>query len=101
LGPGRYPSSAMPGEPGMVAIAGHRVTYGAPFYELDILEPGDEIHLETDYGSFAYAVTDQAIVDPQDTWVLDPEHGDLVLTTCHPRMSDRQRLVVWGKEVAS
>ena len=39
-GPGRYPDTAMPGEKSNFAIAGHRTTYGAPFFHVDRLQPG-------------------------------------------------------------
>src|SRR5438477_283675 len=42
-GPGHWPGSATPGQRGNVVIAGHRVTWAHPFYDLDLLEPGDEI----------------------------------------------------------
>ena len=42
-GPGHYPDTPLPGERGNVAIAGHRTTYGAPFHDIDELQPGDEV----------------------------------------------------------
>ena len=46
-GPGHYPGTPLPGEIGNAAIAGHRTTYGQPFYDLDKLAPGDEIITQT------------------------------------------------------
>ena len=46
-GPGHYPETPMPGQLGNSAIAGHRTTYGEPFFDLDELEPGDEIIVTT------------------------------------------------------
>ena len=40
-GPGRYPGSGLPGQRGNVAIAGHRTTYGAPFFRLGEVHVGD------------------------------------------------------------
>jgi sortase A len=93
--PGHYPGTSLPGLPGNAAIAGHRTTYGAPFYRLDELEPGDEIFAETTYGEFRYEVTETLIVRPNQVEVLE-KGGDarLTLTTCHPRYSARQRMVV-------
>ena len=51
-GPGHYPHSAAPGEDGNVAVAGHRTTYGAPFFDLDALAAGDRLDL-TDQGASA------------------------------------------------
>lgn len=94
-GPGHYPGTAMPGEIGNAAIAGHRTTYGAPFGRLDELEAGDPIVLATRSGEFRYEVTESKIVSPEDVWVLDPTpDGRLTLTTCHPRYSAAQRLII-------
>lgn len=95
-GPGHYPDTALPGEVGNVAIAGHRTTYAHPFYNLDALAAGDEIYVLTTQGYFRYTVTGSQIVSPDDTSVLDatPGKATLTLTTCNPRYSAAQRLVV-------
>jgi sortase A len=94
-GPGHYPDSPLPGQPGNAAIAGHRTTYGAPFNRLDELEAGDEIVVTTVQGTFRYEVREQLIVSPDQVEVLD-DFGDdrLTLTACHPKYSARQRIVV-------
>ena len=103
-GPGHYPGTPFPGQEGNTAIAGHRTTYGAPFGDLDQLGPGDEIGFETVQGTFRYQV-DQApfAVDPTDRDVLNPHSDDarpghdlatLTLTTCNPKYSASQRLIV-------
>ena len=98
-GPGHYPETPMPGEKGNAAIAGHRTTYGAPFYDLNELAPGDEIVVTTGAGRFRYAVSESVIVDPVDgAYVLDPTEDDrLTLTTCNPRFSAAERLIVVAK----
>ena len=63
-GPGHYPDSPLPGQPGNAAIAGHRTTYGAPFNRLDELEQGDEILVTTVQGAFRYEVRETLIVTP-------------------------------------
>jgi sortase A len=94
-GPGRYPDTPMPGEQGNAAIAGHRTTYGSPFFDLDALEPGDEILVATRDGEFRYRVRETLIVRPDQVEVIAPtEDARLTLTTCHPRFSARERLVV-------
>lgn len=94
-GPGHYPGTVMPGEAGNAAIAGHRTTYGAPFYRLDELVAGDLITVTTTAGLFRYEVRESMVVTPEDVWVLDPtEDGRLTLTTCHPRFSAAQRLII-------
>jgi len=94
-GPGHYPDSPMPGQPGNAAIAGHRTTYGAPFNRIDELDPGDEILVTTRQGSFRYEVSDTQVVSPDEVEVLD-DFGDnrLTLTACNPKYSARQRIVV-------
>jgi len=94
-GPGHYPDTALPGQPGNVAIAGHRTTYAAPFYNLNELQVGDPIVIQTVQGTFHYAVITTTTVDPTDSAVLDPTtRPELTLTTCNPRYSATQRLVV-------
>ncbi|MGH9026180.1 MAG: class E sortase [Acidimicrobiia bacterium] len=96
MGPGHYPGTPLPGQLGNSAIAGHRTTYGAPFNRLDELEAGDLIELETVQGKFKYKVTEQQVVSPSQTEVLDPtpNAATLTLTTCNPKYSAAQRLVV-------
>jgi sortase A len=110
-GPGHYVGTALPGEQGNLAIAGHRVGKGSPFLELDRLRPGDPIVVETADSWFVYRVLPldgeipgQEIVLPTQVDVVSPVPGGdafgepdgayLTLTTCHPRFSARQRLVV-------
>jgi len=96
-GPGHYIGTAMPGQAGNIAIAGHRTTYGAPFNNLDSMVPGDAIDLITDSGmTLDYVVTQAPVaVPPSDVKILN-SFGDnrLTLTTCNPRYSASQRLVV-------
>jgi sortase A len=94
-GPGHYAGTPLPGEPGNAAIAGHRTTYGAPFWSLDELEPGDDILVTTRQGEFRYRVDGSQVIRPSQNEVLRNEEGNhLTLTTCNPRFSARQRLVV-------
>lgn len=94
-GPGHYPGTPLPGQAGNSAIAGHRTTYGAPFYDLDKLHSGDAIDVQTAQGIFAYQVVTTRIVSPDDVSVLQPTAlPELTLTTCNPRYSATSRLVV-------
>ena len=99
VGPGHYPGTPLPGENGNAAIAGHRTTYGAPFNRLDELDPGDQLFVTTAAGRFQYDVSETLYVDPYEgVWVLDPTSDDrLTLTTCHPKFSAAQRLIVIAK----
>ncbi|MGH8991551.1 MAG: class E sortase [Acidimicrobiia bacterium] len=93
--PGHYPSTPLPGVVGNAAIAGHRTTYGAPFNRLDELEPGDEILVTTVAGSYTFEVEEKRVVNPSQVEVLAPSPvAKLTLTTCHPKYSAKQRLVV-------
>ena len=105
-GPGHYPGTALPGEKGNFAVAGHRTTYGAPFFNLDQLREGDEVLVTDQTGKrFTYRVSAQRVVSPADTWVIEPDPLDtgkktLTLTTCNPRFSNAERLIVFAELVA-
>lgn len=99
-GPGHYPGTAMPGQPGNFAVAGHRTTYGAPFFHLDALRAGDLVHVTDRRGRrFTYEVARQRVVEPSNVSVIasDPlgnGRPTLTLTTCNPRFSAAERLIV-------
>ncbi|HUI03730.1 MAG TPA: class E sortase [Acidimicrobiales bacterium] len=94
-GPGHYQGTSLPGQPGNAAIAGHRTTYGAPFYDLNELQTGDPVYVETAQGYFTYQVVSSHVVAPSNTTVLEEsEQPELTLTTCNPRYSAATRLVV-------
>ena len=94
-GPGHYIGTPLPGEVGNAAIAGHRTTYGAPFYDLDRLARGDPVYVQTIQGSFAYTVASSQVVSPSDSAVVsDTKDNELTLTTCNPRFSASTRLIV-------
>lgn len=96
-GAGHYPETPLPCEIGNVAIAGHRTTYGRPFHNVDLLKVGDEITLETPIGTCVYQVTEPPFpVSPRQTDVVanTPDQATLTLTTCHPKGSAKQRLII-------
>jgi len=96
-GPGHYPTTALPGQGRTVAIAGHRTTYGAPFRQIDKIEPGDEITLEMPYADVVYEVTGSRIVEPEDVGIVDDVGRErLVLTACHPLYSAAQRYAIFA-----
>ncbi|MBW4719493.1 class E sortase [Saccharothrix sp. SC076] len=140
IGPGHYVDTALPGDPGNFAVAGHRVGKGAPFNDLDLLESCDAIVVETQTHWFVYRMLPKAsevagwadgakAKDPRCAKVAPlggsyektvgqeivlPTQGEVInavphftgtapeaqqvalmtLTTCHPRFSDKQRLIV-------
>jgi sortase A len=112
-GPGHYPDTAFPGQKGNFAVAGHRTTYLHPFNRIDVLRPGDAIVLETKAWWFTYRVENipgtnipwREIVDPTDVAVaypvpdqpdpsLPPKLKLLTFTSCNPKYSAAQRIVV-------
>ncbi|MDD7933899.1 class E sortase [Actinomycetospora straminea] len=137
-GVGHYAGTPLPGQPGNVGLAGHRVTHGAPFDGLGTLRSCDAVVVETRDARLTYRVlplasevrawprerarraecadvaapegvyaglTGREVVRPTETSVLDTVPGRpaeapaspqrlLTLTTCHPRFSARERLVV-------
>lgn len=99
-GPGHMPGTPLPGQPGNAVVSGHRTTYGRPFFDFDLLEPGDVIEVETAIGVHTYQVRESFIVAPTDIWVTDPKEGAwLTLTTCHPKFSAKERLIITAELV--
>ncbi len=97
-GPGYILGTSLPGSGGNFAIAGHRTTYGAPFGNLDRVQVGETIIFQTNTNQYKYQVIDVKIISPEDNYVLE-NYGDdrITLTTCHPKFSAKQRLVVIGQ----
>jgi LPXTG-site transpeptidase (sortase) family protein len=97
-GPGYYIKTSTPGNRGNVGIAGHRTTYGAPFSDLDKLQTGDEIMLTVGADKYKYIIDEILIVDPNQGERYLYNRGDerITLTTCHPKFSDKLRLIVTG-----
>ena len=121
-GPGHYVNTALPGDVGNFAVAGHRVGKGEPFLNLDHLRPGDSVIIETKTSWYVYqvlgdvkrndlsardgnGVPGREIVSPSDGRVLlpipdqpgqKPTNNDryLTMTTCHPKFTANQRMIV-------
>jgi sortase A len=99
-GPGHYPRTPLPGDPGTTAIAGHRTTYGAPFRNIDDLRRGQRIIVDMPDGRFVYRVERTTIVDDQDVSVLEPVgYRRLMLSACHPLYSAAERVIVFARQV--
>jgi len=97
-GPGHGPWTPLPGQQGNAMISGHRTTYGAPFSDIDLLEAGDRIAVETIIGIHLYEVVSTAVVEPDAMWVTDQWDGAwLTLSTCHPEYRSTERFVVFAK----
>ncbi|MBV9593952.1 MAG: class E sortase, partial [Actinobacteria bacterium] len=119
-GPGHYRGSALPGQVGNFAVAGHRVGKGEPFLNLDQLRPGDPIVVQTGGSWFIYrvlgdtassdlsvadaqGVVGREIVSPSDSKVLlpvpdkagvAPTRALMTMTTCHPKFTANNRMIV-------
>lgn len=109
-GAGHYPNTPLPGQEGNVAIAGHRTTYGRPFNRMDEISQGDEIWLSTPIGDYRYVAvappTDggcrplsgdlaSCITTPTDWSVINQTpNAVLTLTSCHPKGSAAQRIIL-------
>lgn len=106
LGIGHYQSTAMPGEVGNFAIAGHRTSYGKPFADVDTLIAGDALIVQTEEAWFVYRVTASQIVLPHQVEVIAPvpnapgalpTTASITLTSCHPKFSAEKRFIVHGE----
>jgi len=121
-GPGHYTGTALPGQVGNFAVAGHRVGNGEPFLNLDHLRAGDAIIVRTESKWFVYKVKGQdhhsitssdadgipgrEIVDPgKGAEVLTavpghpgttPKERLITLTTCHPKFTAADRMIIHG-----
>ena len=108
-----YKQTALPGQVGNFAVAGHRATHGQPFADLDKVRPGDTVVVETADAVYTYVVDndpDKTIVLPTAVWVLDPVPGHpgatptqalVTLTTCNPRWNSSHRMIVFGHLVST
>ncbi|MGA7795012.1 MAG: class D sortase [Candidatus Acidiferrales bacterium] len=79
---GHLPETALPGEAGNVALAGHRDSLFRP---LRNVRPGDTITLRTPDREFQYEVEWTAVVPPTAVRVIQPTtEPALTLVTCFP-----------------
>ncbi|MBT8224957.1 MAG: class E sortase [Dactylosporangium sp.] len=101
--PGHYPETAMPGDIGNFSVAGHRTL--KIFWNLDKLQAGDQIVVETRDHWFVYETTDSQVVSPTARSVIapvpnkpgeTPTQAMVTLTTCNPKGQNYQRLIVHG-----
>lgn len=101
------PATGFPWQDGAnTYIAGHRIGYPDTgsykvFYDLDLLVPGDEIFVrDSDGGEYAYRVTSQVVVGPDDVEVMNPVEGKNVLTLQTCTLPDyKDRIIVQGELV--
>ena len=106
IGNGHYPDTALPGEVGNFAFAGHRSTYGRPLHDIARLQPGDPVIVEGPKAYYVYYVTGSEIVQPNDVQVIapvpnkpgeEPTERMLTMTACHPMYSAAERYITYAK----
>ena len=105
IGVGHYVRSQWPGQEGNFAVAAHRTSHGAPFNKIDTLSTGDNVYIETNDGWFTYTYRQTAIVEPTAIEVIDKVPAGMfgakkgghymTMTSCHPKWSNKQRIIVW------
>jgi LPXTG-site transpeptidase (sortase) family protein len=102
--------SALPNEEGIVFLFGHSalhpwdiIRFNAVFYQIKDLEVGDEVNVFYNSHRYYYKVTEKRIVNPYQTEFLsNPLPGrTLVLQTCWPLGTTKQRLLVFARPVGA
>jgi len=99
-GPGHWPGTPGPGEPGNSVLSGHRTTETKPFYYLDRLTRGDRITIRQGQATYDYAVVETTIV-PESRYVpfvlqqpKKPRAETVTLFACNPIGQRYERIVV-------
>jgi sortase A len=99
LGPGHYPGTPWPGQPGNVAVAGHN-TFWLSFSHL---RPGARVEIQTQHALYLYEIIGSSVVNPNDGSVLASTGDDrLTLTTCYPLWAGAlatQRLIFTARPI--
>ena len=94
-----FENSAMPGEDGNFALAGHSSTYyyNQVFNELHKVKIGDEIIIKTINDEFTYTITETIVVESDEIEVLDQDmtKKEITLVTC--TNGGKQRFIVKGE----
>jgi len=105
IGVGHYVNTAMPGEVGNFAVAGHRGGFGGAFRDMDKLTSGDRVYFETKDSWFVYKFMETEIVKPEEIGVIAPVplklNGArvggqyLTMTSCTPIFVNTERIISW------
>ena len=105
LGTGHYPTTAMPGGIGNLALSAHRTAYGGSFHNIHQLVVGDAIFVETKDGWYKYVFRSLEYVKPTGVGVILPvpqrpeaqaTERLITLTTCNPFLSSAERIIAYG-----
>ena len=104
-GIGHYPGTSMPGAVGNFAVAGHRTSHGDALININQLDVGDSIYVETADGWYRYAFRSHEYVPPTGVDVLAavPQAPGaaatdriITLTSCNPVHSVSERYIAYG-----
>ena len=101
-GIGHYAGSYFPGESGSIVLAGHN-NQGF-LRRLHEVQVGEQIIIETTYGTFYYEMTSSRIIDKKEEYLLPIQNEEelLMIYTCYPVTAiglTNQRYVVYAKRV--
>ena len=101
-GIGHYAGSYFPGESGSIVLAGHN-NQGF-LRRLPEVQVGEQIIIETTYGTFYYEMTSSRIIDKKEEYLLPIQNEEelLMIYTCYPVTAiglTNQRYVVYAKRV--
>lgn len=105
LGVGHYPGTAMPGAVGNAAFAAHRTGHGSPFFDIEKIQVGDHIFIETEDGWYQYSMRSIEYVQPTGVGVLapvpqapgvEPKDRILTLTSCNPVFTASERIILYS-----
>jgi sortase A len=105
IGVGHYTNTAMPGDVGNFAIAGHRGGFGGAFKNIHELVAGDRVYIETKHTWFVYKFLQTKIVAPNELGVIKPVPDKLdgataggrylTMTSCTPIFVNTSRIISW------
>ena len=103
---GHYPETQQVGQLGNFGIAAHRRAFGDTFMNIHTLKEGDPLVVETSEAFIVFRKVKDQVVDPSETWVLDPVPGEpgetptkrlMTMTTCHPMYGNTERYITWSE----
>ena len=100
-GVGMLPNGAVPtSETDNVVLAAHNDIYGELFRDLDQLEVGDQLQVQTRSGFFTYIVRESQVVNPDDVHVMDSQGRPMVtLISCYPPNVNNRRIIIHADRV--
>lgn len=104
-GVGHYTGTQMPGEVGNFAVAAHRTGWGDPFFDINKLQLGDSVYVETEAGWYRYVFRSLEYVPATGIGVLNPvpqfdgavaSDRIMTLTSCNPIHTADERIIAYA-----